>query len=115
MLRRTFLPVLGAAAPLLAGQDVAATVRPNQQAQPEPAPIRVAVNEVIVPVTVTDDEGRFVSDLDKKDFQVFDQGKEQKIGYFSRERSIPAVCQQDERIWKQHVWIERTDRRIDLL
>jgi len=58
---------------------------------PEPAPIRVSVNEVIVPVTVTDDEGRFVSDLDKKDFQVFDQGKEQRIGYFSRERNQPVV------------------------
>ena len=93
MLRRNFLPLLGAAAPLLAGQNAAAPVKPAQQAAtpPEPAPIRVAVNEVIVPVTVTDDEGRFVSDLDKKDFQVFDQGKEQKIGYFSRERNQPVV------------------------
>lgn len=92
MLRRNFLPLLGAAAPLLAGQNAAAPVKAAQQATPpEPAPIRVAVNEVIVPVTVTDDEGRFVSDLDKKDFQVFDQGKEQKIGYFSRERNQPVV------------------------
>src|SRR4051812_2777706 len=29
--------------------------------------IRVTVNEVIVPVTVTDEKGRFVSDLDQKD------------------------------------------------
>jgi VWFA-related protein len=51
----------------------------------------VSVNEVIVPVTVTDDEGRFVSDLDQKDFQVFDQGREQKVSYFSRERNQPVV------------------------
>jgi VWFA-related protein len=62
------------------------------QAPPAPnPPIRVQVNEVIVPVTVTDDKGRFVSDLEKKDFQVFDEGKEQKIEYFSRERNQPVV------------------------
>src|SRR5579883_2799461 len=48
-------------------------------------PIRVNVNEVVVPVTVTDDKGRFVSNLEQKDFQIFDQGKEQTIGYFTRE------------------------------
>ena len=52
---------------------------------------QVHVNEVIVPVTVTDEKGRFVSDLDKKDFQIFDEGKEQRIEYFSRERNQPVV------------------------
>ncbi len=84
MLRRSFISLqaalLGTSARLVAGQQ-----------QPEPAPIRVSVNEVIVPVTVTDEDGRFVSDLDRNDFQVFDQGKEQKIGYFSRERNQPVV------------------------
>ncbi|MDQ6666491.1 MAG: VWA domain-containing protein [Acidobacteriota bacterium] len=55
-------------------------------------PIRVQVNEVIVPVTVTDDKGRFVSNLDKQDFRIFDDGKEQKIGYFTRDRSQPMVA-----------------------
>jgi len=55
------------------------------------APIRVTVNEVIVPVTVTDDKGRFVSDLDEKDFQVFEENKPQTIRYFTRERSQPVV------------------------
>jgi Ca-activated chloride channel family protein len=53
--------------------------------------IRVTVNEVIVPVTVTDEKGRFVSDLEQKDFQVFEQGKPQNIRYFTRERSQPVV------------------------
>ena len=53
--------------------------------------IRVQVNEVIVPVTVTDDRGRFVSDLDQKDFQVFENNKPQSIRYFTRERSQPVV------------------------
>src|SRR5689334_14405271 len=54
-------------------------------------PIRVQVNEVIVPVTVTDDKGRFVSNLDAKDFRIQDEGQDQKIEYFSRERSQPVV------------------------
>jgi VWFA-related protein len=55
------------------------------------APIRVSVNEVIVPVTVTDEKGRFVSNLVKSDFRVFDEGKEQKIDFFSHEQSQPVV------------------------
>jgi VWFA-related protein len=55
------------------------------------APIKVSVSEVIVPVTVTDDKGRFVSNLDKSDFHIFDEGKEQQIDYFSRERNQPVV------------------------
>ncbi|HEX5431233.1 MAG TPA: VWA domain-containing protein [Bryobacteraceae bacterium] len=63
---------------------------PKPAAAPQP-PISVQVNEVIVPVTVTDMRGRFISDLDKKDFQIFDQGKPQKIRFFSRERNQPVV------------------------
>lgn len=54
-------------------------------------PIRVQVNEVIVPVTVTDEKGRFVSNLEQSDFQIFDQGKEQTIRFFNRERNQPVV------------------------
>src|SRR5579863_6904716 len=54
-------------------------------------PIRVQVNDVIVPVTVTSDKGKFVSDLNKEDFQVFDQGKLQNIDFFTRERNQPVV------------------------
>jgi VWFA-related protein len=59
--------------------------------QPPQSNIRVSVNEVIVPVTVTDEKNRFVSDLDEKDFQIFDEGREQKISYFSREGKQPVV------------------------
>jgi VWFA-related protein len=55
------------------------------------SPIKVQVNEVLVPVTVTDDKGRFVSNLNVKDFHILDEGKEQRIDYFSRERSQPVV------------------------
>jgi VWFA-related protein len=52
---------------------------------------RTGVNEVIVPVTVTDEKGKFVSNLDKADFKIIDGNKEQKIQYFTRERNQPVV------------------------
>ena len=48
------------------------------------------VNEVIVPVTVTDDKGRFVSDLDQKDFRIFDEGREQKISFSPASATSPS-------------------------
>ena len=67
---------------------------PGGQAQPagqEQPTLRVQATEVIVPVTVTDEKDRFVSNLDVKDFKIFDEGREQKIVYFSRERNQPVV------------------------
>ena len=49
------------------------------------------VNEVIVPVTATDSKGRFISDLVQSDFHIFDEGREQKIDYFSHEERQPVV------------------------
>ncbi|HTC33103.1 MAG TPA: VWA domain-containing protein [Bryobacteraceae bacterium] len=73
-------------APVAQKPDAAANNQP-----PIPAPIQVQVNEVIVPITVTDDKGRFVSDLDQKDFTILDEGKPQEIQFFTRERSQPVV------------------------
>jgi Ca-activated chloride channel homolog len=64
--------------------------KPANAAEP-PKPIQVQVNEVIVPVTVTDEKGRFVSNLDANDFRIFDEGKEQTLQFFSRERNQPVV------------------------
>jgi Ca-activated chloride channel homolog len=52
---------------------------------------RSGVTEVLVPVTVTDERGRFVSDLSQKDFEVFDQGFKQKIKFFTAEHNQPVV------------------------
>src|SRR5271168_3189979 len=78
---------------LLGAQTAAPPVPPSPETSPAatPPPIQVQVNEVIVPVTVTDDKGRFVSDLEQKDFTVYDEGKEQQIQFFTRERSQPVV------------------------
>jgi VWFA-related protein len=69
----------------------------QQAAPPAAAPsksenaFKTAVSEVIVPVTVTDDKGRFVRDLELKDFELYDEGKLQTISYFTRERNQPVV------------------------
>jgi Ca-activated chloride channel family protein len=80
--------------------------QPQKQSQPVPATqpvastgtpsadignIVVKVQEVIVPVTVTDSKGKFVSDLEQKDFTIFDEGRPQNISYFTRERNQPVV------------------------
>jgi Ca-activated chloride channel homolog len=86
-LRSALLPLLAFS---LCGQAPVAQ-KPDTAQPPAPPPIQVQVNEVIVPVTVTDEKGRFVSDLDQKDFTIFDEGKQQQIQFFTRERSQPVV------------------------
>ncbi len=100
-----------------AGQPPAAT---RQEAPPNGEPrsqIRVQVNEVIVPVTVTDEKGRFVSDLEAKDFRIFDEGREQKIEFFTRERGQPVVVgflvEQSNRM--RMYWKTYQDAIIDLI
>ena len=63
---------------------------PQQQEQPNTR-IQVTVNEVIVPVTVTDQKGRFVSNLTAKDFRILDEGKPQKLEFFSHDQRQPVV------------------------
>jgi len=82
-----------------------------------PKPIKVQVNEVIVPVTVTDYKGRFVSNLEAKDFKVYDQNREQQIEFFSHDRNQPVVVgflidlSNDSRVhWKNY-----QDAAIDLV
>jgi VWFA-related protein len=57
----------------------------------EAAPIRVNVTEVVVPVTITDVNGRFVTGLKKEQFELYDQGIRQDIKFFSAEKAQPVV------------------------
>jgi len=52
----------------------------------EPA-IKVKVQQVLVPVIVTDRKGHFVTDLKESDFQVFEDGVEQKLAAFSTQEN----------------------------
>jgi VWFA-related protein len=65
---------------LLAGAILA------QAQSPDPGiDIRVDTTLVLIPVTVTDARNRFVLGLDKQDFRVLEDGKEQKVRQFSGE------------------------------
>ncbi len=44
--------------------------------------IRVRVNEVVAPVTVTNQAGQMILDLSKDNFRVYDNGVRQKIEHF---------------------------------
>ena len=44
-----------------------------------------------MPVTVTDDKGRFVSNLEAKDFRILDEGQPQRIRFFSHDQRQPIV------------------------
>lgn len=72
---------------------------PQQQPQPAKPPatqgqlptFTSTSTEVIVPVTVTDDRGKFVTDLKAADFRILDEGKPQRIEFFSHAEKQPIV------------------------
>lgn len=45
--------------------------------------VRVESNLVTVPATIMDRDGRYITDLRKADFQIFEDGVEQEIAYFA--------------------------------
>lgn len=86
MLRRSFL--FSALVPALrAWPQTASSGAPPAPAAPKDTPqqgnIQVQVNVVNVPVTVTDAQDRFITDLTKDDFKVWEDGKPVELRYFS--------------------------------
>ncbi len=68
---------------------LAATTPKAQQERPPDQPVdrpqfRVSVDTVSLAVTVEDDEGRLVTELPRENFQIFEDGVEQEIQFFSR-------------------------------
>src|SRR5690606_10189523 len=55
-------------------------------ATPQQSVFKAGVDVVTVTVTVTDENGRFVSGLQKDDFLIYDEGEPQEIVTFSSER-----------------------------
>jgi Ca-activated chloride channel family protein len=86
-----FIAVVGLESQQPPAQPAAAKPAAESTATVQVPIFRGGVQEVIVPVTVTDEKGKFVSDLVQSDFQILDQGKLQNIQYFSRERAQPVV------------------------
>jgi len=83
---RTLLTLVGlvtlAAAPVIPRASQSSSQAPQSSAQP---PVfRVEVNYVEIDARVTDGQGKFVDDLDQKEFQVFEDGTPQAISVFTR-------------------------------
>jgi VWFA-related protein len=74
------VPAVPQSAPPLSGSSAQA---PSLQTQDPRARIRTTVSLVVVPVTVKDGAGGLVSDLQQKDFRIFEDGVEQQISLFS--------------------------------
>src|SRR5881227_248076 len=62
---------------------------PAQQAGSDGAPIRAEVTRVNMLFTVTDKHGRFVTDLNRNDFEVAENKKPQNILEFTSETDLP--------------------------
>ncbi len=73
------------------GQQSQPPAQPQAQQQTTVPTIRATVTEVILPVTVTDDKGRFIDNLEQKDFRILDEGRVQKIKFFSHDPRQPTV------------------------
>ncbi|HTS31466.1 MAG TPA: VWA domain-containing protein [Bryobacteraceae bacterium] len=74
-------------------QPPAAPPKPAAQSKPDQPESKFTggVTEVIVPVTVKDDRGKFVSNLEAKDFRVTDEGRPQRVTFFSHQEKQPVV------------------------
>jgi len=76
-----------AGAVILLGADVGARAQQSGQSKPTPGfSFRTSVELINVTATVTDSQGRFVSGLGVEDFEVYEDGKLQKISQFDSER-----------------------------
>lgn len=79
----TYRPADNGRPPVLGGN----TTRPVPAPTATPAAnddevITVETNLVTMPVSVLDRDGRFISGLQQRDFQIFENGAEQKVEYF---------------------------------
>jgi Ca-activated chloride channel family protein len=75
--------------PALAQQPQAPAQAPAQTADEGAATIRLDVTRVSILFTVSDKKGRFVTNLDKEDFQIFEAKKPQNIFEFNKESNLP--------------------------
>ena len=90
--------------PQTSNQNRTEAPAPKAEAQPNTVPVtekvigddedvlKVETNLVTIPVSVFDRSGRFVSGLRQQDFKIFEDGKEQEVGYFgSTEQPVTVI------------------------
>lgn len=93
---RTTLAVLAAAVVFSAGVYAQQPQQPQAPPAPAPAPqtngtppIRQNVNLVDILFTVLNKQNKIVADLNKENFQVFDDDAQQEIRFFNRQTNLP--------------------------
>jgi VWFA-related protein len=73
----------GSMPPTTPSQPAPQTTAPPAQATTQPPRLfKGGTEEVILPVTVTDQKGRYLSNLEEKDFRIQDEGRTQKTTFF---------------------------------
>src|SRR5688572_10267872 len=77
-------PVRAAVALAEAGRSAVALAKADGIAQEKPKIFRAGVELVSLNVTVTDAQGRYITDLDQADFSVFEDGAKQELSFFNR-------------------------------
>ena len=90
------LPTLVLTAGIARTQEFPAPPQPGQDGQQQnppalkaPPPLTTTTGLVHLVVTVTDKHHQFITDLDKSDFKVIEQGQPQEIKFFGRETDLP--------------------------
>jgi len=80
-----------AALPGARAQNPQPSQNPPQQEKPQQAqqPLKIQVGVINLFVTVRDKHNGIVSDLTKENFHIYEDGKEQKIEFFSKELNLP--------------------------
>jgi Ca-activated chloride channel homolog len=63
-----------------------------QQQQPPPPKLRSGIELVSLNVSVTDPASKYVTDLERGDFEVFEDGAKQSISFFSRKQQPIALA-----------------------
>ena len=84
---RLFLVI--ALATALVAQAPPAKAPPANASDQQPAPIKVDVDVVSILASVRDKRGGLVANLEKNDFTVLEDNKDQAIKYFTRETDVP--------------------------
>jgi len=69
----------------IAGENTPATISPAtpKALQDDTDVLRIDTNLVTLPVSVTDRLGRYIPDLQKHEFRIYEEGSEQEIAYFA--------------------------------
>lgn len=75
-------PVLGGAGVRSSTQTQPQAPLPGKKTSDDDEVLKIETNLVTMPVSVLDREGRFISGLRQNDFKIFENGVEQKVGFF---------------------------------